>query len=171
MAPCERRSWMTQLLAQLRARNKTTIKVRERIICCDRVCRHLDWWDKRDQRTPFATDVSSFTQFKVYPVQSKHLLAFDRSCMLRRRVSWWVDVQQALGPTVFRIYTRCRLHPVFASYGQSRSGRLVGTGKQSDRWHNRRKPKRKSFDFITCFLNFKGVSFLITYLNLIMYYI
>jgi hypothetical protein len=30
---------MTQLLAQLRARNKTTIKVRERIICCDRVCR------------------------------------------------------------------------------------------------------------------------------------
>ena len=32
------------------------------------------------------------------------------------------------------------------SYGQSQSGGLVGTGKQSDRWHIRREPKRKSFD-------------------------
>ena len=33
---------------------------------------------------------------------------------------------------------------VLQSYGQSPSGGLVDTGKQSDRWHNRRWPKRKS---------------------------
>ena len=57
----------------------------------------------------------------------------------------------------FRIKKKCRAKNRFFgfspgegftrfwwSYEQSRSGGLYGTGKQSDRWHNRRWPKRKS---------------------------
>ena len=67
----------------------------------------------------------------VYSVQWRDQLYVT----LNQRL-WVNDVKMCYNG--FRIFDGWNCQRVLQSYGQSPSGGLVDTGKQSDRWHNRR---------------------------------